>query len=181
MAQTRSVTDLHVFSNASKSSYGAVAYLRTEDHLGKIHLSFVLARSRVAPKRVLSVPRLELCAAVIGAQLTNLLRKELSLPLRQTVLWTDSTTVLSWIQSESCHFKVFIGTRVAEIYELTNLTAWRYVDSGQNPADDLTRGKTLKDLAKPNRLSQGPPFLLLSPESWPANPVECPEIDKSEP
>ncbi len=178
--QTRSVTDLHVFSDASESSYGAVTYLRTEDQLGNIHLSFVLARSRVAPKRVLSMPRLELCAAVIGAQLANLLKKELTLSLRHTVLWTDSTTVLSWIQSESCHFKVFVGTRVAEIHELTNFTAWRYVNSGQNPADDLTRGKTLKELAKPNRWSQGPPFLLLPPESWPANPTERPEIDKSE-
>lgn len=178
--QTRSITDLHVFSDASESAYGAVAYLRTEDQQGKIHLSFVLARSRVAPKRVLSIPRLELCAAVIGAQLKTQLQKELTLPLRHTVLWTDSTTVLSWIQSESCHFKVFVGTRVAEIHELTNTTAWRYVDSAQNPADDLTRGKTLKDLAKPNRWSHGPPFLLLSSENWPANPTECPEIDNSE-
>ncbi|XP_026101210.1 uncharacterized protein LOC113072449 isoform X1 [Carassius auratus] len=178
--QTRSIIDLHVFSDASESAYGAVAYLRTEDQQGKIHLSFVLARSRVAPKRVLSIPRLELCAAVSGAQLKTQLQKELTLPLRHTVLWTDSTTVLSWIQSESCHFKVFVGTRVAEIHELTNTTAWRYVDSAQNPADDLTRGKTLKDLAKPNRWSHGPPFLLLSSENWPANPTECPEIDKSE-
>ncbi|XP_016138710.1 uncharacterized protein [Sinocyclocheilus grahami] len=137
---------------------------------------------------------------VRGAQLKTQLQKELTLPLRHAVLWTDSTTVLSWIQSESCHFKVFVGTRVAEIRELTNTTNWRYVNSVQNPADDLTRGKTLKDLAKPiqnpaddltrgktlkdlakpNRWSQGPPFLLLSSENWPTNPTECPEIDKSE-
>ncbi|XP_073725195.1 uncharacterized protein [Misgurnus anguillicaudatus] len=178
--QVRAATDLHRYSDASESAYGAVAYLRTEDQLGKIHISFVLARSRVAPRRVLSVPRLELCAAVTGAQLANLLRKELTLPIRHTILWTDSTTVLSWIHSESCHFKVFVGTRVAEIHELTNLTAWRYVDSVQNPADDLTRGKTLNDLSKPNRWCQGPPFLFDPPENWPSNPTERTTIDRSE-
>lgn len=71
----RSITDLHVFSDASESAYGAVAYLRTEDQLGNIHLSFVLAHSRVALKRVLSIPRLELCVAVIGAQLKTQLQK----------------------------------------------------------------------------------------------------------
>lgn len=110
--QTRSITDLQVFSDASESSYGAVAYLCTKDKLGKIHLSFVLARSRVAPKRVLSLPRLELCADVIGAQFTNLLKKELNLPLCHTVLWTDCTTVLSRSPAIS---KVFVDTRVADL------------------------------------------------------------------
>ncbi|KAJ7983948.1 hypothetical protein DPEC_G00368720 [Dallia pectoralis] len=174
------IREVHVFCDASEKAYGSVAYMRTEDSNGKLHLSFIMARSRVAPKQLHSMPRLELCAAVTGAQLAKLLEKELTLKIDKTTLWTDSTTVLTWLQSESCRFKVFVGTRVAEIQELTNCQAWRYVDSARNPADDITRGKTLQDLAKPNRWSQGPPFLLQDLEQWPVMPHTGTEEDTAE-
>ena len=172
---TASVTEreLHIFCDASEQAYGAVAYLRTVDHHGTAHLAFVLARSRVAPRRLHSMPRLELCGALTGAQLSRLLSDELTLEIQRTVMWTDSTTVLTWLRSESCRFKVFVGTRVAEIQELTDQHPWRYVDSAQNPADDITRGKALQDLVKPNRWSQGPPFLLGDPTQWPADPTKA--------
>lgn len=96
-----------------------------------------MARSRVAPKHLHSIPRLELCAALMGAQLSKLLEGELSLHIEKTVMWTDSTTVLTWLRSESCHFKVFVGTHIAEIQELTPLQSWRYVESAQNSADAI--------------------------------------------
>lgn len=163
--------ELHVFCDASEVAYGSVAYLRTEDQQGNVQVSFVLARSRVAPKRSLSMPRLELCAALTGAQLSKLLQTELTLEIKNTVLWSDSSTVLTWLQSESCRFKVFVGNRTAEIQELTEGCFWRYVDSASNPADDITRGKTLLELAKPNRWRQGPQFLYQGPESWPVLPA----------
>lgn len=159
--------EVHIFCDASEEAYGSVAYLRTTGRNGEVHLSFLVARSRVAPKRFHSMPRLELCAALTGAQLSQVLERELTLRIDQTVLWSDSTTVLTWLRSESCRFKVFVGTRVAEIQELTDRHSWRYVDSGRNPADDVTRGKKLKELTVPNRWSQGPSFLLRSPDSWP--------------
>ncbi|KAJ8017149.1 hypothetical protein DPEC_G00014760 [Dallia pectoralis] len=178
--QSSTSREIHVFSDASEQAYGSVAYLRTETSQGKVYLSFLLARSRVAPKRLHSMPRLELCAAVTGAQLSKLLERELTMKVDKTTLWTDSTTVLTWLQSESCRFKVFVGTRVAEIQELTDLKVWRYVDSASNPADDITRGKTLKDLAEPNRWSQGPPFLLHNQDKWPVKPTSVKEEDESE-
>ncbi|KAI4898689.1 hypothetical protein NFI96_003936 [Prochilodus magdalenae] len=157
--------DLHVFCDASEKAYGAVAYLTV--HSGKtIHTSFVMVRSRVAPKRQQSIPRLELCAALAGAQLAKLVQTEVTLAICQTVLWTDSMTVLEWLQSDSCRFKVFVGTRVSEIQELTDRNAWRYVDTHNNPADDITRGKQLLTLAHPSQWSQGPPFLKQSMEHW---------------
>ncbi|KAJ8415881.1 hypothetical protein AAFF_G00404380 [Aldrovandia affinis] len=89
-------------------------------------------------------------------ELANLLIRELTLEVSRVVMWTDSTTVLAWIQSDSCRFKVFVGTRIAEIQELTDSQAWRYVETSENPADDLTRGKTLQDLIGENRWTQGP-------------------------
>lgn len=73
----------------------------------------------------------------MGAQLSKLLEGELSLHIEKTVMWTDSTTVLTWLRSESCHFKVFVGTHIAEIQELTRLQSWRYVESAQNSADAI--------------------------------------------
>lgn len=163
--------ELHIFCDASQQAYGSVAYLRTEDAAGKVEVAFLTARSRVAPKRQMSMPRLELCAALTGAQLASLLTKELTLPLCRVVLWTDSTTVLTWIQSESCHFKVFVGTRIAEIQELTDSQSWRYVTTYDNPADDLTRGKRLQDLTVQSRWACGPPFLQLHRDQWPEHPA----------
>lgn len=114
-----SKSHLHIFCDASECVYGAVAYLQSIDKHGHIHVSFIMARSRIAPKRQLSIPHLELCAALSGAQLANLLSSELTILLQSVTLWTDSTTVLSWLTSDSCRFKVFVCTRVAEIQTLT--------------------------------------------------------------
>ncbi|XP_057186686.1 uncharacterized protein LOC130552431 [Triplophysa rosa] len=171
---------IHVFSDASERAYGAVSYLRTEDAQGQIYLAFLAARSRVAPRRQHSIPRLELCGALSAAQLAQTIKKELSISTDGTILWSDSTTVLTWLKSESCRFKVFVGTRIAEIQELTEQSTWRYVDSAQNPADDVTRGKTLTELAMPNRWSQGPTFLLKGPDGWPTWPGVEPKHDTAE-
>ncbi|XP_067660546.1 uncharacterized protein [Haliotis asinina] len=167
---TNSVQQLHIFSDASERVYGAVAFLRTV-YQGKVYVSFVQARSRVAPKRQLSIPRLELSAALVGAQLADMLNRELTLPIERVTLWSDSTTVLSWLKSDSCRYKVFVGTRVAEIQTLTNVADWRYVNTKDNPADDLTRGKTLEELANSSAWQNGPPFLQQSPDEWPPDIV----------
>ncbi|KAK9536366.1 hypothetical protein VZT92_006152 [Zoarces viviparus] len=130
--------DLHIFVDASERAYGSVAYMRADNSLGRVEVSFLTARSRVSPKKQQSVPRLELCAALTAAKLATLLQRERTTNIRNVVFWTDSTTVLTWLQSDSCRYKVFVGRRVAEIQELTDVRAWRYVDSVNNPADNLT-------------------------------------------
>ncbi|KAK7889113.1 hypothetical protein WMY93_024673 [Mugilogobius chulae] len=162
--------EIHVFCDASEQAYGSVAYLRTESPQGVVQVAFITARSRVAPKKQQSIPRLELCAALTGAQLAKLLKTELTLPILRCVLWTDSTTVLTWLQSESCRFKVFVGTRVAEIQDLTAGDTWRYVESASNPADNITRGKPLASLMSDSPWGQGPTFLRCSPDTWPQTP-----------
>lgn len=108
------------------------------------------------------MPRLELCAALAGAQLARVLETELAFQPSDITLWSDSTTVLTWIQSDSCRYKVFV-----EIQDLTEVSSWRYVNTNGNPADDLTRGKTHLELSQPNRWTQGPPYLLTNPDTWP--------------
>lgn len=172
--------DLHVFCDASERAYGSVAYLRILDSNMDVHVSFVLARSRVAPKKRLSMPRLELSAALTGAQLVNTLQSELTLPIRDIVLWSDSTTVLHWIKSESCRYKVFVGTRVAEVQNLTSEQSWRYVDTANNPADDITRGTSVRELTHSHRWHRGPEFLYCPEDEWPSLPCIQPEPNDSE-
>ncbi|GAA6111774.1 uncharacterized protein LOC120469772 [Tachysurus ichikawai] len=172
-------SSLHVFCDASERAYGAVAYLVVNLDSG-IHVSFIMARSRVAPKRQQSIPRLELCAALAGAQLAKVVREELTISIGQTILWTDSMTVLERIQSDSCRYKVFVGTRVSEIQELTDHRSWRYVNTQDNPADDITRGKTLQELSEPSRWSRGPSFLKQDPVHWPKRPEVTPSKVVSE-
>ncbi|KAK7938259.1 hypothetical protein WMY93_001585 [Mugilogobius chulae] len=172
MELTGMTRELHVFCDSSERAYGSVAYLRSEDCLGQVSVSFVMSRSRVAPRKQISMPRLELCAAVSGAQLAALLQKEIGVPIQQVSLWSDSTTVLQWLQSDSCRYKVFVGTRIAEIQDLTSPEDWKYVDSALNPADDLTRGKTLSEIVQPQRWSLGPSFLFQDKSQWPKSPTK---------
>lgn len=83
----------------------------------------------------LTRPRLELSSALIGAQLSKLIKSELTVPIYRTFLWSDSTVVLTWLHSESCRYKAFVANRVVEILKLTSVSEWRYVDTKQNPAD----------------------------------------------
>ena len=76
---TDAPVELHIFCDASEKAYGAVTYMRIEDSEGKVQVAFVMARSHVAPKKQLSIPHLELCAALSGAQLAKILHTELTL------------------------------------------------------------------------------------------------------
>ncbi|XP_073764218.1 uncharacterized protein [Danio rerio] len=172
--------ELHIFCDASERAYGSVAYLRASDDQGHVAVTFVLARSRVAPRKCLSMPRLELSAALTGAQLAQVIQNELTLPIDSVTLWSDSTTVLYWLTAESCRYKVFVGGRVAEIQTLTETAEWRYVDSANNPADHITRGLTLAELTGPHQWNSGPSFLLKSVDQWPSIPKLAVEPELSE-
>lgn len=128
-----SIQSIHVFCDASECAYGSVAYLRNNRGEGQVLVAFLAARSRVALKKQLSIPRLELCGTLAGAQLASVLKKELTLDIQEVVYWRDSTTVLNWLRSDSCRYKVFMGTRVTEIQELSDPASWRYVDSAGQP------------------------------------------------
>lgn len=87
--------DLHILADASEQAFGAVACLRATDKDNHIHLAFIPAHSRVARKQMPSIPRLELCAALVAASLTSMLGRELTLQVACPVSWSDSTTVLT--------------------------------------------------------------------------------------
>nr|XP_026498604.1 uncharacterized protein LOC113402535 [Vanessa tameamea]XP_026498685.1 uncharacterized protein LOC113402600 [Vanessa tameamea]XP_026500528.1 uncharacterized protein LOC113404014 [Vanessa tameamea] len=132
--------ELHGFSDASKTAYSAVIYLRTIDLEGKIHVTLIVAKTRVAPVKQISIPRLELCGAVLLSQLLIETANILSIPKDQIKAWTDSTVVLAWINDHPSRWKTFVANRTSEI--LTNMKAsqWFHVSTKDNPADCASRG-----------------------------------------
>lgn len=121
---------------------------------GHIHTSFVVARLRVAAKKLQNVPLLDLNAALTGNQLPKLVPTKLTPPIRGGS--TGQTTVLQWIRLESCCYKVYMGMRVAKVQTLMEIAEQRYVDSSNNPADNIVRGHSLADLVRPHWWSQLP-------------------------
>ena len=99
---------LHHFSDASQQGYGAVSYLRFLDDKDAIHCSFVMGKARTAPLKTVTIPRLELSAAVVASRLDKILRNEIDIPVDESVFWTDSTCVISHIQNNDKRFHTFV-------------------------------------------------------------------------
>lgn len=162
--------ELHHFADASEWAYGAVSYLRMVDNNGNIHCSFLMSKSRLAPLKPTTIPRLELAAAVEAVKLDKLLQKELQIPLQESVYWSDSMIVLWYLQQEDKRYQTYVANRVAAIQEHTTPSQWRYVDSGSNPADDASRGLTAAEVVGNSRWIHGPPFLWMERKEWPTQP-----------
>ena len=163
---------IHMFGDASKSAYAAVVFIRIENASGiKVH--FMQAKTRVAPVKKdksdarQSIPRLELLAATIGVRLTSSILNSLQLRKTKIYYWTDSTTVLAWIQRES-NWATFVWNRVKEIRELSSPDQWRHVPGHLNPADLPSRGCTVDQLIV-SKWWEGPEWLRMNAENWPSN------------
>ncbi|XP_052895578.1 uncharacterized protein LOC128302760 [Anopheles moucheti] len=157
---------LHVFTDASELGYGCAAYLRMVSGTN-IHCSLVMARSKVAPLKHLSIPRLELEAALLGARLMNTVSESLEFQIVQKYIHTDSEVVLSWIRSPTREFKQFVACRVGEILTLTELNHWRHVPSKENPADCLTKWCKETAILQNGMWLHGPQFLYQPETAWP--------------
>ena len=157
-SQPQNNLELHVFADASTVAYGAVAFLRCESHT-----SFVMAKNRVAPLKTLTLPQLELMAALIGARLANFIQQ--SLEKRFQKLRTDSQIVLHWLSSQK-PLKQFIQNRVKEINSLYPSTTWHYCLTSDNPAHLLTRGVSADQLRSSSIWQHGPPWLTFD-NNWP--------------
>ncbi|XP_070067097.1 uncharacterized protein [Drosophila virilis] len=158
---------LHVFVNASQSAFAAVTYLRVTYDNNDVRVCFVCARTKCAPMKTMSIPRLELQADVIGTRLIDTVKKEHSIAISDAIPWTDSKTVLRWIGSTHRRYKQFVANRVGEILETTKVSQWRWVPTAENAADDATRPHCHVDLSQRSRWLDGPTFLRQPESSWP--------------
>ena len=150
--------ELHHFSDASTTGYGQCSYIRVIDENDQIHCSLVMGKARVTPLRVVTIPRLELQAAVTTVKISNLLRQELEFADVEEYFWTDSKVTLGYIQNDARRFHVYVANRVQKIRQTTDPDQWFYVPTDANPADHASRGLGVEDLISSNWFT-GPDFL----------------------
>lgn len=176
--------ELHIFCDASQVAYGACAYIRTISQSGEISSHLLTAKSRVCPLKAVTIPRLELCAALLGSKLMTVVVQSLhgTLKFNRIFLWSDSSIVLSWIQSKGSTdtWKVFVANRVEEIRELTETRDWRHIDGSKNPADLISRGLSVSEIINCSLWWTGPPWIIKPETLWPEQKVLRTEEESSE-
>ena len=153
--------ELHGFCDASERAYAGVVYLRMIDSTGDVHLSIVTSKTKVAPIKRLTIPRLELCGAHLLTQLLHHIQHVFNLPLNCVYAWIDSTIVLSWLVGNSRRFKIFVGNRISHIVEVISPDRWRHVNGTDNRADCATRGLFPSELLDHDLWWNGPEWLKL--------------------
>ena len=158
---------LHGFCDASEDAYAGVVYFRAQDRLGNVYISLVISKTKVAPIKRLTIPRLELCGAKLLTQLLHHTQQALSVPTESVFAWTDSTIVLSWLIGNPCRFKTFVGNRVSHIMQLIPPDRWNHVRSPENPADCASRGLFPSELLDHGLWWNGPDWLRLPSSDWP--------------
>lgn len=159
---------LHGFCDASEQIYSAACYLRTTQKDGTVEVNLIAAKTRVAPLKSMTIPRLELCAAKLVAKLLVATQNALAIPNMETYAWSDSAVTLAWISTPPYKLKTFVSSRVKDIQALIPPEKWRYVKTTENPADYATRVGV--ELITLNRWWNGSSFLMSPPDTWPKIP-----------
>uniref|UniRef100_A0A8D8QZ38 Integrase catalytic domain-containing protein n=1 Tax=Cacopsylla melanoneura TaxID=428564 RepID=A0A8D8QZ38_9HEMI len=172
------------FADASHSAYAGVVYLRVGLSTPQIHL--LRAKTKVAPLKVQTINRLELCAALLLAKIVDSLSFLINkLKITNIYLFSDSTTVLSWLRTQPHLLKTFVANRVVQILEWTEPSHWHHVSSGDNSADPASRGLTPSQFLDNDLWFNGPSFLQLHPHEWNLStsleqPDSLPELKSSD-
>lgn len=108
-----------MFSDACDTGYGIACYARFVNNSERIHCALVYGRTRVAPLKFISIPRMELTAAVLSAKSHRMLKNEFDIAFDEIHFWTDSQVVLGYINNQARTFKTFVANRVQQIHDLT--------------------------------------------------------------
>ncbi|GBM67202.1 hypothetical protein AVEN_160798-1 [Araneus ventricosus] len=143
------------FADASQAAYGAVVYMKSISETNSVVMKLITSKSKIAPIKTISIPRLELSACVLLSQLVENIINALKMEIDDVILHTDSTIALAWINTSPNQLKTFIGNRVSKIQDLTENCTWRHISSHLNLAD-ISRGTDPQELAKLTLWWHGP-------------------------
>lgn len=174
------LAELHVFTDASERAYGACVYVRTVGTDGSICVRLIASKNKISPKNPTTIPRLELCGALLGTRLCSKVLSSLTVSFNQVYYWSDSTIVLGWLRKSPSQLKQFVGNRVGEIQDTTQVEMWSYVPSKENPADLVSRGVKADAICTSKLWWTGPTFLHHKEIKFPTNlnlhSTDLPEI-----
>ena len=165
---------LHGFADASETGYGAVVYARILHQDATITVTMVAAKARVAPKKSVTIPRLELLGSLMLSKLLPRIASFLQVEEANTYYWIDSQIVLAWIQKDPQQLKTFVQNRVSAIQSATHKSRWNYVRTHQNPADHASRGLSPRQTVQNHLWWKGPPWLMSPPHLWPSSLEQSP-------
>ena len=165
--RVKDIYQIHVFCDTSERAYGAVLYIHST-HRTETLVRIVCSKSRLAFLKKVTLPRLELIAALIGARLLHYFCKTMGHGIADATLWSDSTMALGWICNDPNRWKTFVTKRVTEIQTYTMPSQWKHCPGEDIPADNLSRGVTAEQLKKLRDWWHGPSWLSQDPDHWPS-------------
>ncbi|KAH9634757.1 hypothetical protein HF086_013617 [Spodoptera exigua] len=158
--ENNSTIELQAFCDASEKAYACVIYSRTTSASGAYETTLLAAKTKVAPiKKKTTIPRLELCAAVLLAKLLQRITKILEDYDLKITCWTDSKVVLAWLQGNQTKYEKYITNRTTQILNIVPAINWGYVKTNENPADCATRGLPPSKLVNYSLWWEGPKWL----------------------
>ena len=173
--QRRSIVQLHVFADASEMGLCVVAYLRFENN-DEVKVSFVMGKTRVAPIKSTTIPKLGLQAALHASRLKVSIIEEQDFTIDQVFMWSDSSTVIQWLNAFEKKQQIFVANRIGEFLEDTKLGEWNHIPGAQNPADLGTRGMRANEIASSVWLN-GPAWLRDNEAHWPKVIAACTTVE----
>lgn len=171
---------LHGFGDASELGYGCCIYVSSYDANENCVSRLVCSKSRIAPLRKQTIPRLELCASVLLAQLMEKVNNSLNIEFKQLFFWTDSNVTLFRIKSHPARYAAFVANRVSQIQETSHPDNWLYIPTHLNPADIVSRGKKPSEIQSCKFWWNGPDFLNDKNIQWPVQPAKIQETENHE-
>lgn len=166
IANHHGALQLHGFADASEAAYAAVVYARTVDDEGNVCISLVASKTKVVPIQQVSLPRLELNAAVLLVELMKQILEAMDNLDVTCYAWTDSTVVLGWLTSHPKKWKTFVANRTSAILDFLPRSSWNHISSGENPADCASRGLLPTELVDHQLWWTGPSLLHDHEDIW---------------
>lgn len=158
--------ELHGFADSSEKAGAACIYLKVYNENGNF-INLITAKTHVAPIKKVTLPRLELNAALLLSELMMSCLGAINIPIDQVYAWTDSSIVIAWLSGHPSDWSSYVGVRVSEIHKRIKAHQWRHVPTNDNPADLGTRGVAPNDLKNNSLWWQGPDWLKENEEKWP--------------